>query len=144
MVHSFKYYIEKKLVKKSTKNTGQAKALQKRAKQRLEYIRKQKITEENASFIFEDIYEAAREAAQSLMSQKGYKPYSHEAIIAFLQKYYPKEIKPDKTNTLDRYRIIRNNLLYRASSIDKKETEKALQFATELITKIEKIKNNGP
>ncbi len=64
------------------------------------------------------------------MSQKGFKPYSHEAIIAFLQKYYPEEIKPHETNTLDRHRIIRNNLLYRASSINKKETGKALQFTT--------------
>lgn len=140
MVQQFEYFIEKKLVKKETKNIGQAKALLKRAKQRLEYIRKQKITEENAIFIFEDIYEAAREAAQSLMSQKGYKPYSHTAIIAFLQKYYKNEIKPHQINTLDRYRIIRNNVIYRASSIDKKETEKALQFATEIVSKIEKIK----
>lgn len=139
MVYDFEYYLKNRLVKKSSRNAGEAKALLKRARQRLNYVKIQAITEENAMFIFEDIYEAIREAVQSLMALKGFKPYSHEVLIAFLNKFYSKKFKPHEVDTFNRYRILRNNIVYRASSINKQETEKALVFALMIVVRIENI-----
>jgi len=36
-------------------------------------------------FIYENVYEALREAADSILFLKGYKSFSHEATISFLQ-----------------------------------------------------------
>jgi uncharacterized protein (UPF0332 family) len=139
MVYPFNYYLKKKLVKRSKSNANEAQALLKRAKARMGYVENQEIKEDNAVFIFEDIYEALREAIQSLLAMKGYKPYSHEALAAFMKEFYQKEFTTKEIETFNRYRIIRNNIVYRASSIDAKEAEKALQYVKKMISKIEKI-----
>ncbi len=53
----FKFYIESGLVKKGSKDSGESKAMIGRASRRLDYVRSQPITEDNSSFLFEDIYE---------------------------------------------------------------------------------------
>lgn len=141
MVYDFDYYLKTELVKKSSKDSAEARALLKRAESRLKYVEVQEIKEENAVFIFEDIYEAVREAIQALLSLKGYKPYSHEALAAFLKEFYRREFTNKEINAFNRYRIIRNNIIYRASSIDKKETKKALKYARIMTTKIKEIIN---
>jgi len=139
MVHDFEYYLKNKLVKKSSKDVEEAKALSRRAGERLKYVRAQEITDENAAFIFEDVYEAMREAIQSLMAIEGFKPYSHEVLVSFLNKFYSAEFSSHEINSFDRYRIIRNNVVYRASSVNKRETERALEFALEIIAKIKSV-----
>jgi uncharacterized protein (UPF0332 family) len=103
---------------------------------RLDYIKKQKINENTSSFIFEDIYETLREAAQSLMSLKGYKPYSHEALISFLNEYgrFPKH----EISAFDRYRILRNKTVYCAANVSPEACEEALKF---LETFLPELKN---
>lgn len=88
MMHPFKFYVESSLVKKCSPDPGEAKAMMSRAMKRLEYITAQKIDENNASFLFEDIYEAMRESIHGIMVKRGYKPYSHEATVAFLEEFY--------------------------------------------------------
>ena len=88
MIERFEYYLDANLVRKQKADKEEAKSLMKKALHRLNYIKKQKINEDTASFIFEDIYESLREASQSLMALKGYKPYSHEALISFLKDFY--------------------------------------------------------
>lgn len=139
MVYPFNYYLKKKLIKRSKGSASEAQALLKRAKARMEYVENQEIKEDNAVFIFEDIYEALREAIQSLLAVKGYKPYSHEALVAFMKEFYQKEFTTQEIETFNRYRIIRNNIVYRASSIDAKEAEKALQYVKKMISKIGEI-----
>jgi len=69
-------------------------------------IKIRRIKKDTATYIFEDIYECIREAAQSLMSLKGYKPYSHEAVISFLKEFF--EFSESDIRTFDRYRVLRN------------------------------------
>ena len=77
MIERFQYYLDSNLVRKQKADKEEAKSLMKKAVHRLSYVKKQEINQDTASFIFEDVYEALREASQSLMSMKGYKPYSH-------------------------------------------------------------------
>lgn len=136
MIENFEYYLEQNLAKKSTPNKSEAEALFRKAQERLAYIKKQEINDETAPFIFEDIYESAREAIQSLMSLKGFKPYSHVVLVAFLRKYYT--FPNSDLNTFDRYRIIRNKAIYGAANVTKGECEEALHFLENFLPKIEK------
>jgi len=86
MIKSFQYFINENLVRKSEPNISMAKSLLKKAETRLKRIHLTNINEDDSSIVFEDIYECIREASQSLMELKGFKPYSHEALISFLNE----------------------------------------------------------
>jgi len=107
--------LDKGHVKKGTKNPGEAKSLLGKSETRFNYFKDKEITEKDASIIFENLYGAIREATQSLMSFKGYKPYSHEATISFLKKFSEEEL-----NKFDRFRILRSDSEYRAVPVKKK------------------------
>ena len=67
MIERFQYYAEQNLIRKGIPNKSEAKALMERTDARYSYINSQKVTEDSAPFIFEGIYEVAREASQALM-----------------------------------------------------------------------------
>jgi len=142
MIKEFRYYIDNNLVRKGSPNIDEAKALIKKAEGRMEFsIKSRQINEDTASYIFEDIYECLREASQSLMSLKGYKPYSHEAIISFLKEFYFKEYD---INSFNRYRILRNKSVYGGEKISVGKCKEALHFLHTFLPKIKKefVKDN--
>ena len=126
MIREFQYYIDEGLVKKQSPNLEEARSLMRKAMKRFEYIKNQEITEQAASFIFEDVYEAFREAAQALMSLKGFKPYSHEALISFLRKFH--NFSEHDLSSFDRYRILRNKTVYSAVGISAGTCRQAFAF----------------
>lgn len=138
MIKEINYYIEKGHIKKKSPDLAEAESLLSKAKRRLKRIKNEKIENDNADLIFEDIYEVIRESGQSLMSKKGYKPYSHEATIAFIKEFY-KEFNEYEINTFDRFRKIRNNSIYRGIILKKEDTKEILQFADKFLKKIIKI-----
>ena len=83
MIRPFNFYIESRKVVKQKPENNVAISLLKKAKERFGYIETQEIKDGNSFIIFENLYESLREATQSLLAIEGYKPYSHEAIIAF-------------------------------------------------------------
>ncbi len=136
MIENFNFYLRENSVKKESPDPIEAGSLIEKAMQRLEYVKKNKIDESNASFIFEDIYDCLREASQSLMSKMGYKSYSHEAIIAFMKEFFA--FSDYDISVLDRYRILRNNSVYRAEKVSKQTCIEALDFAKKFLPKIRK------
>ena len=96
----------------------------------------QPVTGDEASIIFEDIYEVLREASQALMEIHGYKPYSHEALISFLQQNI--FLSRAQTETLNSYRILRNNSVYLAESISPDKCKEAILFAQRTLPDIKK------
>ncbi|MEK6843167.1 MAG: hypothetical protein AABY04_01645 [Candidatus Micrarchaeota archaeon] len=136
MIEEFKFYLEKGMVRKGSPNHESAAALMEKAFLRRDYVRGQKITSETAPFIFEDIYEAIREGCQALMELRGFKPYSHEAHIAFLKEFYqfPQEI----LSSFDRLRVLRNKAIYGANRISKETCSDALGFAVSVIPEFKK------
>jgi len=84
MIDSFENYLKAGKVKRKTPDSEEAKALFEQSKERMEYTKLKDINQKTAKFALQDSYEAAREAAQSLMSIHGFKPYSHEATIIYL------------------------------------------------------------
>jgi len=134
MIEKFQYYLEENLVKKVKPNKEEAKSLMDSAIKRLEFIKKQEIDDSTAKFIFEDVYETLREASQSLMSIKGYKPYSHEAVISFLIEFY--NFSKYEISTFDRYRILRNKAVYSAYKISILTCKDALKFLETFLPKL--------
>ena len=136
MIKPFDYYLSEKLVRKSSPNMSMAKSLVQKAEIRFKMLRSESITEENSSIVFEEIYEALREASQSLMEIKGFKPYSHEALVSFLKEY--NLVSEEKANMLDNYRILRNNSVYKAEKISLQKCTEAMDFAKKSLPEIRK------
>ncbi len=136
MIEDFDFYVQKNLVKKKIPNIFLAKSLIEKSKVRLQRLNEESV-ELMKSLTLEDAYESVREAAQALMEIDGYKPYSHEALIAFLKK---KEYDVD-LNKMNRFRILRNESVYEAKEFSLETCKEALTFAKETIPKLNKLFN---
>ncbi len=135
MIKEFKYYLNSNLARKGSPDIAQAKALITKAEGRIKFsIKSREINENTASYIFEDIYECLREASQSLMSLKGYKPYSHEAIISFLKEFC--SFSESDINFLNQYRILRNKSIYGGERISAVKCKESLRFLYTFLSQI--------
>lgn len=137
MIREFAYYVETNAVQKKIPNITLAKALLEKAELRLSKITANHIVPQQAALVLEDAYESVREAAQSLMELSGFKPYSHEALIAFLKQ--KQLLDANDTETLNRYRILRNKSVYEAEQFSVETATEAVDFAKVSIPKIKKI-----
>ncbi len=139
MINKFDNYLKFGKVKRKTIDPEESKSLLKKAGNRVRYVKSKKVTEENAPFVLEDAYEAIRESAQAVMSLKGFKPYSHEATIAFIKDFYNDEFSEGDISNFDRFRQLRNDSIYKAISVNKDDAKKSVQFSLEFIKKVKKI-----
>ena|SRR3989304_3579377 len=89
-------------------------------------------------FIYENVYESLREAADSILFLKGYKSFSHEASISFLQQF--KELSAKEISDFDRMRIKRNGMKYYGKSCSEKDVEDSIKFAENMIKKLLEIR----
>ena len=146
MIKPFEYYINEKLVRKSVPNISMAKSLLQKSEIRLKRVKNEKIDDENSSIVFEDVCELLREASQSLMEINGFKPYSHEALVSFLKDY--KLLPDEKIITMDNYRVLRNNSVYKAEKVSFQKCNEALEFAKKILpeikAKFDKISSVNP
>lgn len=128
----FEYYIESGQVKEKSSSPSEARSLRVQARERFKHrVQDEELTRKNSTFLFEDAYEALRQYLQSFMAEDGYKPYSHEALIA-----YSKEndfLSKSETNRLDRYRKIRNDIRYRGETAQKERTAEIIELAQDII-----------
>ena len=135
MINRFKYYLASGKAKRKTADWEEAKALVEKAAKRIEYAKGRSINEETVAFVLEDAYEAIRESAQALMSIKGFKPYSHEATISFIKEFYKTHFREHEIAAFNRFRIIRNNAVYKATPVNPEDAKSALEFAEKFISK---------
>ena len=105
----------------------------------MDYFKSAKIEDKKASIILENVYEAIRESSQSLMSLKGFKPYSQEGTISFIKEFYKEHFTEEEINKFDRFRLLRNDSVYRAKTIPKEDTKASIEFAKAFIEKIKSI-----
>ncbi|MBI5224533.1 hypothetical protein HY989_01560 [Candidatus Micrarchaeota archaeon] len=141
MIEEFSFYLENGTVRKGSPNHENAAALMEKSMSRLEYVKEQKISIETAPFVFEDVYEAIREGCQALMELRGYKPYSHEAHIAFLKEFY--QFPQTILSSFDRLRVLRNKAVYGASHVSPQTCIDALGFAVSVIPEFKKHFDKG-
>lgn len=137
MIDKFENYLNNGKAKRKTPDISESKSLIQKAEKRIKFLRP--LNDETSSLFFEDVYEAARESAQALMSLKGFKPYSHEATISFLRDYYKSQFSEAEIFEFDRFRALRGNSVYRAQDVSKEDALKCLQFAKVIVEKVNKI-----
>jgi len=135
MIGRFQYYVDKNLVRVGAPDKAEARSLMAKAASRLSYIEGQKMDEGNAEFIFEGAYEAMREAGQALMAIKGYKPYSHEALVSFMREFF--SFASSDMAAFDRYRVLRNKAVYSATRVSAVTCRESLDFLKAFLPKIE-------
>ena len=126
MIEKFPYYVQNTLVRPGSPDIQEALSLIRKAVSRVVYVSSQKNDEAGASFVFEDVYEAIQEAAQALMALQGYKPYSHEAVIAFVRDHH--NITAADIAAFDRYRILRNKCIYKGATVSATVCQEAAEF----------------
>ena len=133
----FEYYIGENEVKKQSPDVNLARALFEDARRRFEYASGSKISEKSAKYIYEDVYDARREAIDALLALHGFKSYSHAAAISFLAKLgFP----PGEMESLDRMRKRRNGMKYYGKSCSENDVEEAMKFAETLLKKMLEIR----
>jgi len=139
MIRPFNSFIEENKVKKIIPNFETAKSLIRRSESFLKFCESAAVSEETAPAVFINAYEAAREAGQSLLCKAGFKPFSHEAIISFLNEKYP-QLDKSLLHTFDKFRELRNRIVYDADKVSIDEAKEAIDFARKLIGKIKTLK----
>jgi hypothetical protein len=126
-------------VKKTIIDRNIAKSLLEQAMRRLAYVDAETITEDNCDFILEQYYEAMRTLADAVLALNGYKSYSHEASIAFLEK--DKDFSPMLLEGFDRLRRLRHGIRYYGKRVSMAEAKDARELARVIVPKLkEKIK----
>lgn len=127
------------MAKRKTPDYEEARALLSKAQDRILYVKSREVTNRTAKFVLEDAYESVREAAQSLMSVKGFKPYSHEATIGFMIDFYKKDFEPTELSKFDYFRRLRNNSVYKAIVIEEHDANTSILFAEKFIEKVKQL-----
>jgi len=103
-------------VKRVQKNPEQANSLLELAKRRFESIEKRK-DYDYPQLLLEDYYETIKELISALLTIHGYKSYSHECLISFMEEFYPRTLTQSHLRFLDDLRRLRSDILYRGRDI---------------------------
>ena len=127
----------KELIRKVKPNKEVAKSLLKMAKIRLEEV-KQKDIKKFASLATEDYYEIIKECITALMSIDGLKTLRHEALVAYLKKFYP-QFSQEKIALIDMLRILRNKIVYYGFFVQPEFVERNKERILKIIQKLIKI-----
>ncbi len=130
----FDIFIQEGYVKKQIPDMNLSDSLVKDSAKRMGYATSSILTEESAKYIYENIYESLREAADAILFIKGFKSFSHEATISFLQRF--KEVSYSEIAQLDRMRIKRNGMKYYGKLCPMDDAREAVEFADRLLKKI--------
>ncbi|MBS3137049.1 hypothetical protein J4232_01325 [Candidatus Woesearchaeota archaeon] len=116
--------IDDKNAIKMTSNSERIKSLLHSAKRRKDFVENHKIDDTNAEIIFSDMYEGCLELLHAFVAQKGYKVQNHICLAYFLRD---NENDRELFMIFDRYRKIRNDVLYYGRMLDKGFSIKAIQ-----------------
>lgn len=133
----FEYFITKGEVKKQTKNEAVARALIKESLDRLSFIKRLEVSEENAKYIIENAYDVIRELIEARLSIEGFKSYSHEATVLFLKKF--PEFKESEIRFIDNLRKIRHGIKYYGKEASLNEAKIVLNFLNSILSKLKKL-----
>jgi len=123
-MNNFEFYLDKKLVKRQSKDNELAKSLIKDGVERVEKMKELDINS-FSKIIFENIYDALRDLLDALLSVEGYKSYSHEATISYLKNC---GFEDSIIMQLDNFRYLRNSSKYYGKGISKDNADEIVNF----------------
>lgn len=121
-------------VKQVQRNPEQAKALLELAKRRFESIEKRK--NDYPQLLLEDYYETIKELISALLAIHGYKSYSHECLISFMEEFYPRALTQSQLRFLDDLRRLRSDILYRGRDVAEDYLDRNLSEIERLLKRL--------
>lgn len=130
----FDSFVQSGDVKKQPPDKNLSDSLIRDSIKRLEYAKSSGLTEEHAKYVYEDVYESLREAADSILFIKGFKSFSHEAAISFLRRF--SEFSAGEVAEFDRMRFKRNGMKYYGKPCPINDAKEAIEFAENLLKKL--------
>lgn len=86
------------------------------ADKRLDFIKSNKATADNVSFIVENYYEIIKELLVALLLKNGLKSKNHQCLISYFNKEYPDY--EFESNLISNMSYLRNRLNYYGEKID--------------------------
>lgn len=136
----FEFFVKGGDVKKQIPDKNLSDSIMKDSLDRLKYAKSSTLTESSAKYVYENLYESLREATDSILFLKGFKSFSHEATISFLQRF--KEISTKEISEFDRMRRKRNGMKYYGKSCTVRDVKEVIEFADKMIKKIMALREN--
>jgi len=133
----FEDFLKKGDVRKQARDLNLANALIKSSEKSVRNIMRTTVDDLNAESLLSEIYDAIREIIDSILSLGGYKSYSHEASILFLERF--SDISESERLFLDNLRKVRNGIKYYGKEIDSIEVKKVMGFMDLILPKLYKI-----
>ena len=131
---SWNEYLAKGVARKAETNNSLIKSLVLMTDERLKFLAKIKLEQQNASVVFTNHYDALRELSEALALLKGYKIYQHEALGLFFKEILGENVIFMK---FDKFRLLRNGVNYYGRHIP---FEEALQGVEDIKDTINKLK----
>lgn len=132
MVKEFEFFLAKGDVKRQSHDENLSKATLKDSIERLE-LYKALLNKVKPKYVLENVYEAVREAADSILYHEGFKSFSHEASIAYLIK---KGFNEADIIEIDRFRKIRNSIKYYGGDCSESDAISSIRLAEKIVSKI--------
>lgn len=126
----FEDFIKNRKVRKAESDISLAKSLIAMSAYQLAFASSVKITNENASPILVNYYEALRQICEAICAKNGFKVYSHEAFTIYLKEKLGEERIAE---TFDRLRKLRNGINYYGEQVSSSETAAAATDVKKLI-----------
>jgi len=128
----FEEYVKENIVKKITPDFSRAKSLKEEAQKRKQFLEKLTLklplTDENANYYLEHIYDIIMELIRAKMLKDGYKSSglgAHEAEISYLKN---QGFKQTTIDLLDELRYFRNGIKYYGKKLDEEYAQKCLEL----------------
>lgn len=126
--------VEKKVYKKK-KDKERAKSLFKIVKVREEDNRRRKRKNENVPLIVESYWEIIKQLITALLNLNGFKSYSQECLISYVDKFY--NFNKNEIELMDELRKIRNDIDYRGKFLDLDYLERKESKIKNIVSKLE-------
>jgi hypothetical protein len=138
----FAAFLQSGDVRKSSVDRHLAASLLEQAKRRHDYISSRELTEESRDFHLDDAYKVMRTVADAWLALHGYKSYSHEASISFLQE--DKGFSAAFIEDFDRLRRLRNGIRYYGKRVSISDAQLAVDLSRKFLRRMEpKIKEKA-
>ncbi len=106
------------------------------AKKRLKFAKSIKVTEENASFVFDDYYEIIKELLIALMLKKEMRSKNHQCLFTFFAKEFTYDAE---VNVIKQMNFLRNRLDYYGEPVEYayfQENYKSFENIIDLLLKL--------
>lgn len=135
-MRSWEECLDEKVCKRS-EDIEQARSLYEMAEVKDEDNQERDRTEKKVFLIVETYWEIIKGLATALLKIKGFKSYSQECLIAFVEEKYDFERR--EIDLMDQLRKLRNDIDYRGKFLDLDYLDRNQERITDLINKTKKL-----